>query len=198
MMEEQKVENKYARGKIYKIVGGGLTYYGSTCEKTLAMRMSKHRDQKKQVEKGKRKYNLTSAKILDFDDCDIVLVENVPCQNSDELHARERFYIENNECVNRCVPLRTLNEYKIANKEKYKLYRDENKIKSSLQKCEYYKNNKEKIKQKCHERYERTKLTDTKEMITCECGVSLLASGKNNHENKSKAHIKFLNQKILI
>jgi hypothetical protein len=39
------VENRYRNGKIYKIVCNitGLTYYGSTCEPTLARRLAKHR-----------------------------------------------------------------------------------------------------------------------------------------------------------
>ena len=39
------MENKYKRGKIYKIVDVGYNkcYIGSTAEKTLSNRMSRHR-----------------------------------------------------------------------------------------------------------------------------------------------------------
>ena len=79
--------NKYQQSKIYKIVGNGLTYYGSTYEKTLARRLSKHRGQYKDYIYGKAPY-YTSFEILATENYEIILVENYPCNNKDELHAR--------------------------------------------------------------------------------------------------------------
>jgi len=65
------------------------------------------------------------------------------CKSKDELRARERYYFENNECVNNCIPNRTKQEYREQNndkiieysdlychknKDKVKAYRDANKL----------------------------------------------------------------------
>jgi hypothetical protein len=48
------------------------------------------------------------------------LVENYSCNSKKELETRERYYIENNECVNKNMPTRTMKEYQEENKEKIK------------------------------------------------------------------------------
>ena len=191
MMEEQKVENKYARGKIYKIVGGGLTYYGSTCEKTLAMRMAKHRGGYKHYKSGNKNY-LSSYKIFDIcNDYDIVLVENCPCNSKDELHARERYYIENNECININIPNRTDAEYRIDNKDNILNYRDNNKTFIASQKAKYYENNNAYVKEKTKKYYTLNHdivLEKKKERIHCKCGKSYTKTNKSQHM-KSIYHI---------
>ena len=115
---KNKMTSIYSNAKIYKITGGGLTYYGSTVQKYLSKRMSHH----------KSSANKTSSKqIVNFPDCCIILVEVFPCNSKDELRARERYYIENNECVNKCIPGRTQQEsrrnYCEQNKEKIAEYK---------------------------------------------------------------------------
>ena len=58
-------ENKYSRGKIYKIICNvtGLVYVGSTCEPALARRLAGHRRSYKAYLNGK-KYYVTSFKVL--------------------------------------------------------------------------------------------------------------------------------------
>ena len=111
----------YQLGKIYKFVckSTGLVYYGSTCKKSLSKRLAGH---KSDYIRGKK---CASVKILENNNYGIFLVENYPCNNKDELRMRERFYIENNECVNECIPIITkeerplyLKEYKERNKTK--------------------------------------------------------------------------------
>jgi len=55
----------------------------------------------------------------------ITLVEKYRCETKDELHARERYYIENNKCVNKVIPTRTTKEYNDSEngKEAKKRYR---------------------------------------------------------------------------
>lgn len=122
----------YNNGKVYKIQSPcGLVYYGSTTQK-LSRRMTMHRYD------VKRNKNLTSIPVVKAGGI-ISLVELVPCNSKEELHARERFYIDNNECVNKNKPRR---------KEEYLNYRkrwcEENKEHVQLKRKEYYKNNKEK------------------------------------------------------
>ena len=42
-----------------------------------------------------------------MENCKIELVENYACNSKEELNAREGFYIQNNECVNKLVAGRT-------------------------------------------------------------------------------------------
>ena len=109
----------YQQGKIYKIVchNTGLIYYGSTCEPSLARRLHYHKTSYMCV---KYKVKCTSTKVLENDNYGIFLVENYPCNNKDELRMRERFYIENNECVNKCIPIRFKEEIPLLNKGHYK------------------------------------------------------------------------------
>jgi hypothetical protein len=117
----------YQESKIYKIVGNGLTYYGSTSEKTLAHRLSKHKGNYKQYLLGKYHY-ITCFKVLESGQFDIVLIENVQCNSKDELHMRERYYIEKYECVNKVILGRSQKEYRETNKDHINKY---NKIKNN-------------------------------------------------------------------
>ena len=112
----------YSLSKIYKIEplnpdDESDVYIGSTCEPTLARRMSGHRRDYSRWKKG------TFGKVTVFklfekygvDNCNIVLVEKFPCNNKDELYMREAYYIRLNYCVNKYIPKRTKdqrNEYK--------------------------------------------------------------------------------------
>ena len=102
MMSQSQPQSRYRHGKIYKIVSNktGLVYIGSTC-KTLPQRIAQHERDYKQYLKTGKKYNvyMTSFKILKHGNYQIQLVENVPCKNSKELHAREKYWIEKTNCV---------------------------------------------------------------------------------------------------
>jgi hypothetical protein len=124
----------YQLGKIYKIVdnSNGNTYIGSTCEPTLACRLSKHKyDYKNQLKR------LTSSQIFANNDYNIILIESYPCNSRDELHARERYYIETIKCVNKQITGRTQKEY-------YEHYKE--KIKENVK--QYWNDNKEDINEK--------------------------------------------------
>ena len=139
--------DRYSRAKIYRLVGGGKTYYGSTCL-SLSRRMAQHRANYKQFINGKRPYILTSFELLEEPDLEIVLVEEYPCENKEQLGTRERWWIENNECVNRYVPTRTQKEWRSDNKERM----DE--VKKN-----YYNNNKDKMiayHKAYHKKYSQT------------------------------------------
>jgi len=143
----------YNNGKIYKIVcdDTNKVYYGSTTN-TLSRRMVQHRSQKRCV------YNeMTNPKIC--------LVEDVPCERKEQLFQRERYFIENNECINKRIPARTPQEWRNDNKDKRKIIDKR-----------YYDKNKEKQKEKCN----------------CECG-SVIRKRNMSHHIKSKKHINYVN-----
>ena len=84
----------YHNSKIYKIVCNetGEVYYGSTTQKNLASRMTAHR---------KDDSKLLSLIIIQRNNYGYSLVENFSCKNSEELHQKLRFYIDNNVCINK-------------------------------------------------------------------------------------------------
>ncbi len=174
----------FENAKIYKIVCDttGLVYYGSTCEPTLARRLAKHVGCYKAYINGNYHF-VTSFKVLENNNYSIVLVENVDCESKDQLLARERYYIENNDCINMVVPIRTRKEYIELNKEKIreqtKEYREKNNDKIKMLNKNYREENKEKIQQ-----HKQTK-------IVCECGAITDNSHKTRHQ-KSKKHQNYL------
>jgi hypothetical protein len=133
----------YSRGKIYKIVCNitNKIYIGSTCEPTLARRLSVHVNDFKRY-KNKKKHFVTSFEIIEQGDYYIELLEIYPCTIKEELLIRERFYIKNNECVNK---IKNLNYTKEDSKEYQKEYKENNKDKIKEQLKEYYQKNSDKI-----------------------------------------------------
>ena len=135
--------NNYSEGKIYKIINTeqpGKVYFGATTH-SLHMRLQRH----------KQRNSTCSAKTL-FPGGTIELVEEYPCTSKQELEKRERFYIENNECINVVIPGRTCAEYRIANKHKIKeikrlYYINNQQHLLNVQKT-YYENNKAVIKER--------------------------------------------------
>jgi hypothetical protein len=138
--------NKYNNGKIYKLVcnNTGLIYYGSTIQ-TLPKRIYEH----------KRCKDCTSREIIKNENFEIILVELYKCNSKIELEQRERYYIENNECINKKIPTRTKKEYYEKNKEIFKErhneyrkeYRLNNKEKANEYAKKYYLLNIEKCKE---------------------------------------------------
>ncbi len=158
----------YTKGKIYKLICNETSkiYIGSTCQ-SLCKRYGDHVAQYKYWKNTNKNY-VSSFKLIIDGNCDIVLIENYSCNNKEELHARERYWIEQYDCVNKIIPTRTQHEYRNDNidkikeydndryhnerklnndyQEKIKDYRDKNKEKTQEYNKQYYINNKEKIK----------------------------------------------------
>jgi len=157
----------YQNGKIYKIVNdsSNLVYFGSTLQ-PLYKRFHQHK---------KMFHQCTSKKILEGENAKIILVEKCPCNDKEELIKRERYYIENNECVNKKIPGRTKKEYRIQNIEKVKKHEKE-----------YYIKNNEKIREGENERRRQEIPT------ICVCGGSYKKHHKARHE-KTEKHINFIN-----
>ena len=67
---------------------------------------------------GEGSSRTTSFEVLKNENYEIVLVELAPSNSKMELHQRERYHIENNECVNKQIPTRTDEEYYLQNRDK--------------------------------------------------------------------------------
>ena len=136
----------YQNGKIYKIHSYRTDdiYIGSTTN-TLSRRFSGHKS------KNVIGYGTKSYIILEYDDAMITLIENYPCNDKYELEKRERYHIENNNCVNKHIPTRTDKEYYEDNKDKikqyHKIYNTVNRDKRIKLQTIYNDANKDKFKQ---------------------------------------------------
>jgi len=141
----------YQLGKIYKIIDNtnNKCYIGSTCEPTLSRRLAKHCSNYRSYLRKKNNY-ITSFEVLKNNDYDIVLVESYPCNSKDELFARERYWTNNIDCVNKNKNQGLILE--LGEKEYDKQYRKNNKERIKEHHKQYRENNKERIKEH-HKQY---------------------------------------------
>ena len=126
----------YQNGKIYKITSPSTNkiYVGSTT-RLLNLRF---RDHKYHYKTGK----ISSAKMLQYNDCVIELIEEYPCNSKKELCEREQFYMN----LNKDNLVNFYNSIRKCTKEYLNKYRSEPKNKEKM--CVYNKNYKEKNKEK--------------------------------------------------
>jgi hypothetical protein len=187
----------YNNSKIYKIwspTHPDDIYIGSTTQ-PLSKRIGSHRRHYKQYQNGKRHYT-SSYKILEYGDAKIELIENVNCNNKEQLVAREGHYIRTMDCVNKNIAGRTDKQYYQDNKERIlqqtKQYQQYNKEQIKQLKKQYYQDNKERILQqtKQYQQYNKQKIKAYKEeKVTCECGAILSKASLYKHR-KRQVHIK--------
>jgi hypothetical protein len=160
-------EQKFQYSKIYKIVSKNFDkyYIGSTC-KSINDRLYQHLANYKNYKNGK--YNNVSVfQVLEKGDYEIILIEELNCNNKQELLKREGEIIKQNKefIVNKLVAGRDAKQYIIDNYEKIKQYLDKN-------------------RQKLNERA-RTK-------YNCECGGCYTYARKAGHF-RTKLHTDFIN-----
>ncbi len=193
----------YNNGKIYKIEPiveheEHEIYIGSTTKRLLCQRMAAHRNGYKRWlgDKSRKVQSYDLFEKYGVDNCVISLIELVNVNTSDELHAREKFYIQSQICLNKHIPLRTKNEYYEANKEhiisKSKNYSENNKEKVSETKKKYYETNKEDINNYKKEWYEKKKMSTPIITYICQCGSEIREKEKTRHEKTIK-HQNYIN-----
>ena len=145
----------YSKAKIYKLSCNitNKEYYGSTTQK-LNARLRQHKAD------AKRRTG-ASKQIIDGGDYHITLMEDYPCETKLGLLKKERYYIENNKCVNKELPSRTEKEYNkqyaIDNKDRLKQCRIDNKDKLKMNSDKHYADNRDEINRKHREYYAKNK-----------------------------------------
>tara|TARA_R110000772_G_scaffold2887_4_gene10633 strand:- start:4828 stop:5367 length:540 start_codon:yes stop_codon:yes gene_type:complete len=159
----------WSNGKIYKVTCGetGNVYIGSTVS-SLKHRLCKHNGS----------YNKCETR--HFINPKIELIEDYPCETKDELHWKEREWMEKTDCVNKYSPIVTREEYRERQNKATKKYREENRERKFESDKKYREENKEKINEK----------------FNCECGGKFTRSHKSTHL-KSKKHIKFISTRLV-
>ena len=201
----------YSRGKIYKLVNNvdDKIYVGATCG-TLRLRKSRHKSKSKFCP-DRTVYKHFNE--IGWENVNIILIEEIKCESKMELSRRERHWIDElKPDLNLVVPLRTMEEYYIDNKEiiversknrylnnkesiltKKKQYRQDNKESISIKAKEYRQDNKESISIKAKEYYQNNKgviLTRQSQKIICPCGSKYTLCHKARHF-RTKKHMKY-------
>ena len=203
----------YLNGKIYKIVDNtnGNLYIGSTTQ-SLTQRLAGHVGKYKSYEQGKYPFT-ASFDILKNGNYEIILIEEVECENKEQLLREERKQIDSNLCVNRNIPSRTAEEWRKEHKEhivernrnyykinhavileKLKQYQENHIHDKQEYDKKYYLENEQKKREYANQYREANKeIVNEKKAIkfTCVCGAVCRKGGKSAHLNSQK-HLKFL------
>jgi hypothetical protein len=134
----------YQQGKIYRIIDNtnGNIYVGSTCKKTLAQRLSQHNFEYKKYCNSLCYYVVSSFDILKNGDYKISLIEDFPCDNKDQLRAREQYWIDNTDCINKKSAFLTSEQREQYNKNYYQ----QNKERLNDMNKTYHEKNKDAIR----------------------------------------------------
>ncbi len=169
--------SKYQSGKIYEITSESSKkrYVGSTTQKYLSSRLAEHKQDYKRYLNGKYAF-VSSFDVIKEEDHIITLIESYPCNSRDELVARERYWIEKKECVNKKLPIMTIEEKKEVKAKYDKNYLEKNSVKIALRKKVWLEKSKDRVKQY----RQQTEL--------CACGMKYTLWNKARHM-KTKTHL---------
>ena len=171
----------YPVGRVYKLVStNGLAYIGSS-RNTLNQRLAGHKCDYIRFLKKLRRYLTSFDLYKDDSTVSIELIEEINNVSKTGLHARERYHIETNICVNKFIPTRTDAEYrkdtKLHRKEYAKAYSQSDDYK--LIRAEWMERNKELYKTTRQKYYESR--------ITCSiCQSEMRKHSKSQHEKTAK------------
>jgi len=176
----------YSLGKIYKIIDNTtpMFYIGSTTYPKLSQRLAKHRAHLKDYEKGYGKY-MTSMEILNNDDYKIILLEDYPCDNIDQLISREQFWLDKLRCDDMINKQNAKGVNKEKRKEYNKEYKETHKEEIAQKGKEYRETHKEQIEKKA------------KEKIQCDRCNSIVCKYGFNRHRKRKSCINALPRGII-
>jgi len=92
--------NKYKTSKIFEIINKKGRFIGSTFSLALSNKLASYRKDFLNYTKGLKKYNIV-FEILKHGCYKINLLESFSCSSIDELRAREQFWIEKLNCINK-------------------------------------------------------------------------------------------------
>ena len=161
--------DRYKNGKIYKLVSDKTDdiYIGSCCV-PLHKRLYQHKSSYKFWKLNNTKKVCSSSIFFDTDgSIEIILLEEFPTDTKIKLLARERWHIENTNCVNIRRPITSINEKKEEGntysrkffKELKEFYPKEQQLNETILEGreKYRHDNKEAISKTCRIWYEKNK-----------------------------------------
>jgi hypothetical protein len=126
----------YKLSKLYRLYSAETNeiYVGSTTKPRLSQRIGGHRSGYRGWVAGKQHY-ISSYELMKYDDVKIGLLEAYPCNNIDELRAREQYWIDKFKTI--CVNKHTAhgfnkreNDKKLYNTNKDRILKQQKEYKS--------------------------------------------------------------------
>ena len=175
----------YKNGKIYQIVSDQTdkVYIGSTTQK-LCQRMTHHRS-----EFFLNKSSTFSKELMQYSDAKILLIEEYPCENKEQLLKREGEIMRTFE--NRVNKQIAGNYISMTQKEYGKQIRMKNRERIQESGKKYYKNNKEIISVKDKDRYTKNKeiIRDRQKDYYENNKEAICDHSKNHYKNNKEAII---------
>jgi hypothetical protein len=195
----------YTKGNIYKLCcrDTDITniYIGSTCNMTKR----KHKHKYSCNNEKAKGYNYYVYRFIrengGWNNWNMVLVEEVCCENKKQLNQKERECIEKlKPTLNKVIPNRTQKEYYQDNfereRERQKEYYKENKESIQEKIKKYHNKNKNKIneyKKKWYENNSERILEKRKKRIICECGREISVGNLIRHKRQD-IHKRLMNE----
>ena len=180
------------KGKIYQLVCNDGYYYIGSTKNELRKRLFNHKEASLNHPQ-RRVYKHINT--IGWDNVNIVLIEEICCNNRDELTKKEYEHIIKNKNDKFCLNMNVGHSFdKEYNKMYDKQHRQNNKNKIIEYKKQYYEENKDKISE-YNKQYREKHIDNTKqysgknnEKITCECG-SIISNHNIIVHKKTKKHI---------
>ena len=158
----------YSKAKIYKLICDATDdiYIGSTvCP--LYKRLSTHKCNGQKCR---------SSRLFQQGHCDIISIEDYPCNRKEQLHARERYWMENSgNVINRALPTRTQKEYRNSNEEHWKEYDKQYYQAHKTERKVYYRKYREDHKEQLYPK-----------VICDNCGASICKHGLAKHKRTKR------------
>lgn len=163
----------YSNGKIYQMEpicesDDGDIYIGSTTQNYISHRLAEHVRNYKCWKNGKKHF-VSSFSLFEkygIDNVRMILLESYPCNNNDELRAREAHYQKSMKCINKLVAFRSKEECQEQKKEYHKQYNQKNREERLEKSKIYYQNKKQELS----------------EIMTCECGREIRKDSLKRHQ----------------
>ena len=167
----------YSKGKIYRLVcnNTGQQYIGSTIQ-SLSQRLGNHKAAYKAFLEGKPTDKLTAFSILSENNFEMILIEEYPCENKNQLERRERYFIQTMFCLNKNKPEQTREE----RIEYHQQYRKDHKDEILKSKIDYRQKHKEEIA-KSKIDYRQKHKEEITALTRCECGGHYQHKSRSTH-----------------
>ena len=190
-----KYKTNYQNTVMYKIVCNDLNVVDCYVGHTTNFRHRKASHKHICSNDEHKDYNIKLYKSIrqngGWNNWTMIEIEKYPCSDSNEAHARERYYYEIfNATNNTNYPNRSVNEWQVINKDKIKQYIENNKEKFQVLKKKYYQDNKEIYLARAKETREKNKEM-LSEKFVCECGGIHTLQHRTTHK-KTKKHLDFV------
>ena len=194
---------KYNESTIYKICCKDPNVTDEYVGSSTSFGRRKHKHKSNCHNKFNKEYNAPLYQCIrnngGFENWDMVEVEKYKASDKQDLHKRERYWIETLKSIlNKHIPTQTEKEHNQVHKERLidisKKYYEDNKEAIVAHRKIHREANKERLNTICRQYHqENSEIINAKRRvaITCECGTIISKAGLSQHR-RSKKHLELM------